>query len=164
MNRPGQPYGKSPHGGNWGETPWDQAMQLPGSRQVGLAKKFLEHLGSWWRLEPHPEWVTVDLTESPFVRGRLDASDPYLMPYVAGTPDRRTSVIYLPVPRKVTVHDLRPEEDYRVEFFNPTNGQSTEIGWIRHRQDWVAPACPDESHDWVLCLSATQDVNSAWTK
>ena len=59
VNRREQPYGKSPHGGNWGTTPWDDAMRLPGSRQTGLARKLLEKF-EWWKFEPHPEWATWD--------------------------------------------------------------------------------------------------------
>lgn len=59
VNRREQPYGKSPHGGNWGATPWDEAMKLPGSRQTGLAKKLLERF-EWWKFEPRPEWASWD--------------------------------------------------------------------------------------------------------
>jgi hypothetical protein len=55
-NRPGQPHGASPHGGSYGKIPWDEAMSLPGSRQVGLGKKLLERY-PWQRFQPHPEWV-----------------------------------------------------------------------------------------------------------
>src|SRR5438093_4264880 len=55
-NRPGQPHGASPHGGSYGQIPWNQAMNLPGSRQVGLAKAFLLQY-PWHRFEPHPEWA-----------------------------------------------------------------------------------------------------------
>ena len=45
VNRREQPYGKSPHGGNnWGTIPWDDAMRLPGSRQVAAAKRLLESI------------------------------------------------------------------------------------------------------------------------
>ncbi|MEA2708444.1 MAG: hypothetical protein QOF78_1045 [Phycisphaerales bacterium] len=57
LNRRGEPYGKSPHGGTYGPTPWDEAMKLPGSGQTGLAKKLLETL-EWWRFEPHDDWAT----------------------------------------------------------------------------------------------------------
>jgi hypothetical protein len=56
VNRRGQPYGPSPHGGDWGSRPWDDAMILPGSRQAGLAKRFLEKY-PWQRFEPHQEWA-----------------------------------------------------------------------------------------------------------
>jgi Protein of unknown function (DUF4038)/Domain of unknown function (DUF5060) len=56
LNRPGHPYGKSPHGGNYGTIPWDEAMKLPGSGQLGLAKALFEEY-PWHRFEPHPEWA-----------------------------------------------------------------------------------------------------------
>jgi hypothetical protein len=55
-NRPGQPHGASPHGGSYGQIPWNQAMNLPGSKQIGLAKAFLLQY-PWHRFEPHPEWA-----------------------------------------------------------------------------------------------------------
>jgi len=90
--------------------------------------------------------------------GRLDAGDRYLMPYVAGTRERNALVIYLPAAQKATVHHLNPAEDYRAEFFNPVTGTVTLIGFVRQSSDWAAPACPDESHDWVLYLLATKDT------
>jgi len=66
LNRRDQPYGKSPHGGTYGPIPWDDAMRLPGSRQLGFAKKLLEHY-PWHRLEPHPEWATWAPEQSPAV-------------------------------------------------------------------------------------------------
>jgi hypothetical protein len=58
VNRRGQPYGASPGGNNWGTTPWDDAMRLPGSSQLAAAKRLLETL-PWSRLEPHPQWAAV---------------------------------------------------------------------------------------------------------
>ncbi len=55
-NRKGQPHGASPHGGSYGVIPWDEAMNLPGSGQLGAARKFLEGY-PWHRCEPHPEWA-----------------------------------------------------------------------------------------------------------
>lgn len=57
VNRREQPYGKSPGGNNWGSTPWDEAMRLPGSTQLGLGKKLLAQY-PWYRFTPHPEWAT----------------------------------------------------------------------------------------------------------
>jgi hypothetical protein len=50
------PYGKSPPGNDWGDTPWNVAMALPGSGEAGLAKKLLEQF-EWWKLEPHNDWA-----------------------------------------------------------------------------------------------------------
>ena len=56
INRPGQPYGNSPAGNNWGNTSWQEATALPGSRQMGVARRFFES-HDWWKFESHPEWV-----------------------------------------------------------------------------------------------------------
>jgi len=55
-NRPGEPHGKSPHGGSYGVIPWNEAMHLPGSQQVGFGKKLFEQF-PWQNFRPHPEWA-----------------------------------------------------------------------------------------------------------
>ena len=66
-NRRGEPHGPSPTAGSpptgYGIIPWDEAMNLPGSRQIGAAKNWLEKL-PWWRFEPHPEWAVWDSADS----------------------------------------------------------------------------------------------------
>jgi len=54
VNRHDQPYGNSPGGNNWGTTPWDEAMRLPGSSQLAHAKRFFESL-PWSELQPMPD-------------------------------------------------------------------------------------------------------------
>ncbi len=56
VNTNALPFGPSPHGRSWGDTPWETAYELPGSRQLGLGKELLMRY-DWWRFEPHPEWV-----------------------------------------------------------------------------------------------------------
>ncbi len=51
VNRRGDPHGASPHGGNYGIIPWDDAMNLPGSGQVALGKKLLEQY-PWQQFQP----------------------------------------------------------------------------------------------------------------
>jgi Protein of unknown function (DUF4038)/Domain of unknown function (DUF5060) len=55
-NRRGEPHGKSPHGGDYGHIPWDEAMNLAGSQQMGLGKKLFEKF-EWQKFTPHPEWA-----------------------------------------------------------------------------------------------------------
>jgi hypothetical protein len=58
-NRPGQPHGPSPYhtgGVGYGRLPWNEAMNLAGSRQVGLGKKLFERF-EWQKFVPHPEWA-----------------------------------------------------------------------------------------------------------
>jgi hypothetical protein len=56
LNRPEQAYGPSPHGGDYGKIPWNEAMKLPGATQVGLAKKLLEEY-PWHQFTPQPDSV-----------------------------------------------------------------------------------------------------------
>ena len=74
MNTADKPYGPSPHGNNWGNRPWDEAMRLPGSAQVAVGKRILEQF-EWWKFTPHQEWVQPSSTEA-------DA----FLPYAAGIP------------------------------------------------------------------------------
>lgn len=60
-NRPEKPHGPSPTAGSpatgYGITPWNEAMHFPGSKQIGLAKKFLEKF-PWERCKPMAESVS----------------------------------------------------------------------------------------------------------
>jgi Protein of unknown function (DUF4038)/Domain of unknown function (DUF5060) len=53
VNTEQRPFGPSPSGSCWGNLPWNQAMQLPGARQLGLARQFIETL-PWHAFEPLP--------------------------------------------------------------------------------------------------------------
>jgi hypothetical protein len=55
-NRRDQAHGASPHGGNYGQISWDDAMRLPGSTHVALGRRLLEAY-DWPRFTPHPEWA-----------------------------------------------------------------------------------------------------------
>ena len=61
LNRKGLPHGPSPSAGSppngYGTIPWDEAMHLPGSRQVALGKQLLEQY-PWQNFRPHPEWAS----------------------------------------------------------------------------------------------------------
>ena len=71
VNRREQPYGNSPGGNNWGTTPWDDAMRLPGSAQVAYAKRFFESL-AWNELQPMPDTVAWGDTAEAGGARRLD--------------------------------------------------------------------------------------------
>ena len=59
-NRPDQPHGPSPYhngGVGYGKIPWNEAMNLPGSGQLGLGKRLFEKF-AWQKFAPHPEWTS----------------------------------------------------------------------------------------------------------
>lgn len=48
---------KAFHARKWSFSTWEDGMDLPGGYQVGLGAKLLQKY-QWWRMQPHPEWVS----------------------------------------------------------------------------------------------------------
>jgi hypothetical protein len=141
LNTAEQPYGPSPHGRSWGDTPWDVAYQLPGSRQLGLAKALLGRF-AWWRLEPHPEWVELHWTDGDFMR-----------PYAAGIPGE-LRIIFLPAPGGgAKMKHLEPAVQWRAFFADPATGKEHAIGTVKAdaNGDWQMPDSP-VIQDWICVL------------
>jgi hypothetical protein len=158
VNRKGQPYGNSPHGGNYGTLPWDEAMNLPGSQQLAFAKRLLERY-PWHRFEPHLEWATwsKNSDQRPPTDEQARA-DEFTVPYAAGVPGS-VRVIYLPKPWPVTVNKLEQSKRYTARFFNPTNGESRDIGPVQPGADgsWTSAPPTNVPADWVLIFEASAD-------
>jgi hypothetical protein len=141
VNTAEHPYGPSPHGGCWGDTPWDVAYQLPGSRQLGLAKQFLMRY-KWWRFEAHPEWVDPHWT-----------TENYELPYAAGIPGE-VRLIFIPLLfDRPTVKSLEPGVAYRAFYFDPATGKQRDLGKVEADASgtWQAPLIPTFA-DWLLVL------------
>ena len=153
-------YGPSPHGMSWGNTPWEEAHRLPGSGQVGLAKRLLMRL-PWWQLEPHPEWVEPrwepTLNDQPFTCGKHD------VPLAAGIP-RKLRIIYCPMGTGLrAVKGLEPDVEYRLRLFDPVTGAEVAGGAVTPDAagNWT-PTFPGTPawfprpiyQDWVLLLTA----------
>lgn len=148
FNRPGEPFGPSPFGQTWGGDTWEEAAQYPGSRQIGLAKKFLTKY-SFWRLQPHPEWIAP----------RPDPED-FLPPYVAGIPGE-LRIAYLPpftlwAEKRPFLTQLEPDVRYQALWFDPATGQVNPIGRVDSGPEgiWAVPLMPGLQH-WVLVLEKT---------
>jgi hypothetical protein len=155
LNRRDQPYGKSPHGGTYGPIPWDEAMKLPGSYQLGLAKRFLERF-PWHRLEPHQEWAAWAAGEA----GRRDSGDEFQVPYTAGIPSK-LRITYAPLPRAVTVKGLEPGTRYVALCVDPISGEPSQIGAVHADPDgsWTTSPPRRITADWVVVLEAARTKN-----
>jgi hypothetical protein len=141
LNRADKPYGPSPHGRSWGGPSWDVAAQLPGSLQVGLAKKFLERF-EWWKLEAHPEWVEPRWSEKD-----------YQLPYAAGIPGQLRLVFVPPAWDPPKVLHLESGVNYQAHFFNPRTGEQTSIGPVSADAGgtWATPIAPT-FEQWVVVI------------
>ncbi len=140
VNTPDRPFGASPHGRSWGDTAWQTAYRLPGSEQLGIAKRLLTKY-HWSRFEPHPEWIQPHWTP-----------DDYIQAYAAGIPGS-VRVAFFPVWNNPTVLGLETGVSYRAAFFNPVNGREYPIGPVSAGAggNWKPPA-PPIFQDWILVL------------
>ncbi|MDO8586915.1 MAG: DUF4038 domain-containing protein [Armatimonadota bacterium] len=151
VNTREKPYGPSPHGMAWGNTPWEDAYQLPGSAHVGLGKRILERF-EWHRFEPHPEWIEPHWSK-----------ENYFGPFAAGIPGK-TRVIYFPHSHWGTgvVKGIEKGVNYRAYLVNPIDGKDQELGTVapNGNGDWEIPlGVPPFKlmpifQDWVLVLEA----------
>ena len=129
----------------YGDASWHEAMQLPGSGQLGLGKRFLEHY-PWWQLEPRqePDWDPGERI-SPFaagIPGRL-----WLI-YLAGEAfDRKFWGL---MGREIAIE---PGAAYRAFYFNPRDGKRTDLGSVQPGLDgrWPVPTKPTRE-DMILIL------------
>jgi hypothetical protein len=147
LNSRAKPYGTSPHGMAWGDTPWEEAYKLPGSAHVGAGKRILEHY-AWHSMEPHPEWVEPHWTE-----------ENSFGPYAAGIPGE-LRVIYLPNSwlGSLTVKALETGVRYHAYSLNPSTGEVVnDVGLVDADEngDWVnTPGYKymPVNRDWVMVL------------
>lgn len=143
LNLPGKPYGKSPHGRSWGDTPWQDAYQLPGSKQIGIGSRFMQQF-EWWKLESHPEWV-----DPPY-----DPNNAYsnLAAGITGI----LRIIYMPMvwnPAKIV--KIESGVHYKAAWFDPIHGEFMDIGNAEPdaNGEWTPPH-PGTVHDWILVMKA----------
>ena len=138
-------YGPSPHGATWGNTPWEEAMNLPGSHHVGNGAKLLRRY-PWWDFELHPEWLEKHSTpENP------------LAPFAAGVPGK-VRVIFLPYLNnfgwgETKVQSIEPDIGYRAFYYDPLTGEEHDQGTVKADTDgtWTSGKV-HIFQDWVLVM------------
>jgi len=136
LNRPDKPYGLSPHGGTWGATPWQEAMNLPGSRQTGLAKKLLSEY-PWTKFDPHPEWASAvaPKDDQPWpwkswiwhAEGQPATDAPAVVRYFRRTFD-------LPADKPIARAELRAAVDDRLTAHVNGHSLGTHGGWVSSKR------------------------------
>jgi hypothetical protein len=140
--------------GRWTMDKWQDGMNLPGSYQIGLGKKFLEKY-QWQKFKPHPEWIIP----------HSDKKNLYY-PYCAGI---KGVVRFIYIPgiylqkrvldfSEIKVTDIEKNSDYIAFFFNPRNGDTLERqnvepdrngNWSPKKYGWFNWPSME---DWVLIM------------
>jgi hypothetical protein len=141
VNTAERPFGPSPHGRSWGDTPWEVAAKLPGSQQLGLGKGLLMRY-AWWRFQPHPEWV-----DPPWSKGNYEQA------YAAGIPGEVRVIFVPPMWDPPKVKNLESGVAYQAFYFNPATGKEHQGGEVAADATgtWQAPVTPTFA-DWILVL------------
>ena len=151
VNTREQPFGPSPHGTAWGNLPWEEAYRLPGSGQLGAAKRLLERY-PWWRFAPRPDWVEPHHTP-----------DNRLLPYAGGIPEE-VRIVFVPSEANgllrrghVAVTQLEPGVVYRGYYYDPKLGDEYDLGSVTgDHEGCYAPPTPPIIQDWVIVLERTR--------
>ena len=143
MNTRERPFGPSPMGTTWGNWPWEEACQWPGSTQVGIGKRILEKY-EWWRFEPHPEWLS----------GAEEKDGSQLNATAAGIPGQ-VRVIYLARKRKCKLAGLEVGSQWNATFISPIDGREYPVAQPVIPDADGAAAIPNGpiNQDWVLALT-----------
>ena len=133
VNTPAHPFGPSPHGRCWGNTPSQVAYQLPGTEQIGHLKKELLVRYPRWRFESDPEWVDPDWTQHDF-----------MTPFAAGVPGKVRVVFILPAWNSPKLRTIEPRMTYQAFFFNPRSGEEQALDTVTGDTSgsWQVPITP----------------------
>lgn len=149
-----QPFGKSPNGHIWGNTPWEVAYQWPGATHVGIGRKILARF-DWHRLKPDSDSVQPAATEDK-PRGA----------FLARIGDE-LRIVYLPdgvAPwnRKTVVSGLTPGKTYLARYIDPLTGDTyPEMKFVPEPNEqsstgtWRLPAAPI-LQDWLLVIETSE--------
>jgi len=153
MNTEEQAYGPSPHGRCWGNTPWREAAQLPGARQVGLGSRFMRQF-PWWQLRPLPDRYRFE--QDPTAPWRPEA-DPFA-PVCLGIPGKLLVFYYPMCWNQPSIRQLEQDTRWIAWYFDPCSGDRIDLGNLTPSAEgeWTAPY-PPEIRDWLLVLEADGD-------
>jgi hypothetical protein len=150
VNQVDRPFGKSPGGNDWGNIPWDEGMQLPGSSQLAAAKRFLLNL----------PWYTLQDISQP--KSRLGNLLRLVMPSKsavaeAASSDGTLALYYLLNENPIVINLQRFSTVVYASWLDPANGNKKAISdkpYINKGKFKFSPPGKnsDGDKDWVLLL------------
>jgi hypothetical protein len=127
------------------QMPWNEALDLPGAKQMGLLRQILESL-PWQQMKPSQELIA-------------DIRWPFSAIKVAmATPDKSCILTYLPVGNKIKMRLNKSElNQHKACWINPQNG---EVSPIKNKPSNTFKA-PNRLQDWLL-LILTEEQLRCW--
>jgi hypothetical protein len=124
---------------------WYNDLELPGSSQMGYLRQMMETL-DWWRLAPHPEWVSTVVESNAYCAAILYEQ------YVVYCTGGKSSV-----PVMVLIAEGKGEA-YEGQWFNPRTGEwsKAEGEYFPYGTSRIWKVFTPDQEDWVLTLIRKQ--------
>jgi len=126
--------------------PWREALQLQGSRQMGVFQNVISTL-PWWELEPQSESLMIDGRPASAPTGE-DSSPPCCAVSRSGL-----CIVYVPrgnARRVIRLCGLK-KQPRAACWYDPRTGKRIALGDSPPvGQRWTIPHRPDPDEDWVL--------------
>ncbi|MCM8814383.1 MAG: DUF4038 domain-containing protein [Candidatus Omnitrophica bacterium] len=147
INTEKKPYGPSPRGRSWGDTPWQSAYKLPGSQHVATGKKILEKTG-WPDFVPCREKIACEKENDCIFAAEIPEK---IMVIYAGPNAFNLAGIK-------AIKGLSPGKEYLFAFVNPKDARIVKKFTITtNRQgEWALPknywSMVPVFQDWVITL------------
>jgi hypothetical protein len=184
VNLPAQRFGPSPLGHDWGGTPWQTALGLPGSQHMQVAKSILTRL-RWHDLMRSPALAKRTRTDC-LIRQTKRVSMQLQRPFRAAkhlvrvwlkdsrsskgpawqdweaipsaiTPDRQLALCYLFDTSAIAVELGRLAPGLQAQWIDPTTGES-QLGQPLRPTGWQILISPGKNQagdeDWLLIMSS----------
>jgi len=134
------------HNHSWRVPPdWREALDSPGSRQMGILKEVLMARGEWWRLVADPSLLVAG--------GQTDAR---IVNLAARHAEGRWAIVYAASPSRLSIamDKLGPGAACEVFWVNPRTGDSSGMGSYANSGVQVF-AVPDGWEDGLLVLEVS---------
>ena len=144
VNKEDNPFGASPSGASWGNTPLKKALYFQGAKDISRAKKFLEEF-EWWNLEPK----SSDIKPIP--------KPIYNISMAGFNKNLRIIYIYEQIPPwhniEYKITKLNANALYNAYFWNPSFEQKINIEPIKSSNSGeITLPLPPSLDEWVLVL------------
>ncbi len=123
-----------------GITPWNEAIDEPGSRQIGYLTNFMQEY-TWWELKPANHLLLHQPGDENY--------DEFIA--VAATPNYDLIMAYIPAGHTLELRNMHGKK-YSSEWFDPENNEKS--GAKLTRNDNSISAKPPKTGDVVLVLQA----------
>ena len=157
VNTPTLPFGASPHGSVWGDTPWQESLLYDGAKQIGYAKRFLSTY-TWETLVPQQHLLEPS----------HDLADPKA-PRCGGVEDTLRLLYFYgmvyPNQAPYRLKGLDPQKVYHYLWWNPRTGVEKKEGVLTNIDESSTPLpIPPTLEDWVMVIQVQQGSNKNISK